>query len=217
MFSTLRPMPTRLLALFAVVAIAAVALVGHPGRGTAKSSAAVVSAFTADDAVKLVTGADGALRFDVAEDGTRFVWSGNPALTDGLPAGATTYVTQGYLYPEGTLDGTNGVLADGSPEFPDKVLGLWTCYGWWVNDPAHAGKSAPWITTHLFSFGKEWGEAMLVSEGYSIDDVNAPLARAIVGGTGTYAGATGVQVETNLGYNPSKGIDVRYEIRLGGA
>ena len=218
MVTSSQPWTVRLFAVFAVVALGAVSFVGSPARGAAKAPAeAVVSSFSADDAIKLVTAADGTLRFDVAEDGTRFVWSGDPPLTDGLPASATTYVTQGYLYPEGTLDGSNGVLADGSPEFPDKVLGAWTCYGWWVNDAAHAGKSAPWITTHLFTFGGEWGEAMLVSEGYSIDDVETPLARAIIGGTGDYAGATGVQVETNLGFNASKGIDVRYEIRLNGA
>ena len=58
------------------------------------------------------------------------------------------------------------------------------------------------------------GRGVLASEGYSIDDVDAPLARAIVGGTGTFAGSAGVQMETNLGYNASNGIDVRYEIRL---
>jgi hypothetical protein len=202
--------------LLIVAALAAVALVGGPARGAAKAPAAV-AILPADEATQLVTDADGVLRFDIAEDGTRFAWSGDPPLTDGLPAGAATYVTQGYIYPAGTLDGANGVLADGSPEFPNEVLGLWTCYGWWVGDAAHAGKTAPWVTTHLFSFGPEWGEAMLVSEGYSIDQVEAPLARAIVGGTGTYAGATGVQSETNLGVNPSKGIDFRYEIRLGSA
>lgn len=213
MNASCRVLAIRLVTVCAIVALAAVTTIGQPARGSAKASAAV-SALTADEAIELVTAADGTLRFDVAEDGTRFVWSGNPTLVDGLPAGATAYITQGYLYPEGTLDGTNGVLEDGSPEFPDKVLGAWTCYGWWVGDPAHAGKSASWVTTHLFTFGGEWGEAMLVSEGYSVDDVNVPLARAIVGGTGSYAGAVGVQTETNLGFNASHGIDVRYEIRL---
>lgn len=217
MVTASRSTSVRRFVLLIVAALVAVALVGSPGHSAAQTPAAAVSTLTADEATELVTGADGVLRFDVAEDGTRFVWSGDPPLTDGLPAGATTYITQGYIYPAGTLDGINGVLADGSPEFPDKVLGLWTCYGWWVGDAAHSGKTAPWITTHLFSFGQEWGEAMLVSEGYSIDEVETPLARAIVGGTGTYAGATGVQCETNLGFNPSNGIDFRYEIHLGSA
>ena len=48
-------------------------------------------------------------------------------------------------------------------------------------------RTAPWVTTHLFNFGETWGEATLVSEGYSIDDLGIPLDRAIVGGTGPYS------------------------------
>jgi hypothetical protein len=76
---------------------------------------------------------------------------------------------------------------------------------------------ARWLTTHLFNFGGGWGEATLVSEGYSIDDLEVPLERAIVGGTGPYAAAQGVQEETNLGFNASNGINIRYEIQLAGA
>ena len=155
------------------------------------------------------------LRFDVAENATRFSWSGKPELVDGMPVGSTPYVTQGYIYPAGTLTNSNGVNPDGSPEFPDKVLGQWSCYGWFLGTDAPAG-TARWLTTHLFNFGGEWGEATLVSEGYSIDDLGVALERAITGGTGPYEGASGVQRETNLGFNPTKGVNFRYEVRLAG-
>jgi hypothetical protein len=174
------------------------------------------SAFTAADAISQVTGEDGVLRFDVAENANPYVWSGQPELVDGRPTHATPFLTLGYIYPEGTLTESNGVLPDGSPEFPDQVLGQWTCYGWWFGDADHAGQSAPWLTTHLFNFGGAWGEATLVSEGYSIDEFDVPLERAIVGGTGVYAGALGVQVETNVGINATDGVNFRYEIRLSG-
>ncbi len=206
-------MSSRVLTVLAAVAITALGVVSRPAPSTATAPAAAFSAVTADEASKQITGPDGVLRFDVAEDGTRFTWNGDPALIDGLPDRDTTYITQGYIYPEGTLNGSNGVLADGSPEFPDKVLGQWSCYGWYVG----AGKpdqTAPWITTHLFNFGDVYGEATLVSEGYSIDEMEVALERAIVGGTGDYAGARGIQRETNLGHNPSNGLDFRYEVRL---
>jgi hypothetical protein len=169
---------------------------------------------SAADAIAQVTSEDGVIRFEVAENGTLFTWSGNPELVDEMPTLATPYVTQGYIYPEGTLTGSNGVLQDGSPEFPDKVIGHWSCFGWWLGDEVHASSSAPWLTTHLFNFGPEWGEAMLASEGYSIDDLEVPLNRALTGGTGQYEGVTGVQVETNLGFNPSGGMNFSYEIRI---
>ena len=58
---------------------------------------------------------------EVAEDGTRFVFDEAPLLENGYPAYGNAFVTQGYIYPAGTLDGTNGVNADGSPEFPELV------------------------------------------------------------------------------------------------
>jgi hypothetical protein len=211
-----RSLSPRLVAVFAVVAVAAVTLVGHPVHGTAKSSAAAVSTFSADDAVKLVTGKDGVLRFETAEDHTRYVWAGNPPLADGLPAGDTAFITQGYIYPAGTLKGTDGVLPDGSPEFPDKVLGQWTCTGWWVG-AGERSETAPWISTHVFNFGAAPGKAMLLTTGYDVDDLVIPIDRAVTGGSGTYAGARGVQTEVNLGYNATNGINITYEIRLGGA
>ena len=35
-----------------------------------------------------------------------------------MPAYGNPFVTEGYLYPSGTLGGSNGVLPDGRPEFP---------------------------------------------------------------------------------------------------
>ena len=211
MSSWLRSKVVQMLAVVMVLSCVTAA-----GGVSAKTSAASVSALTADEAITQITGPDGVLRFDVAEDGSRFTWSGNPLLVDGMPAGSTPYVTQGYIYPEGTLGDSNGVLADGSPEFPEKVLGQWSCWGWRLGQSDHAN-GPMWLTAHLFNFGDGWGEATLMSEGYSIDDLGIALDRVIVGGTGPYAGADGVQLETNLGFNKSQGGNFRYELHLSGA
>jgi hypothetical protein len=217
MRTTSRTTPIRLATLLALVALAVLAPGTGPTRGAAATRAdAALATPTAADAIASVTEADGTLSFDVAEDGTRFTWGGDPALASGMPDRDTPYITQGYVYPAGTLDGSNGVNPDGSPEFPDEVLGQWTCWGWWVG-AGKPGETAPWITTHLFNFGGAWGEATLVSEGYSLDDVGVPLPRAVVGGTGPFAGVTGVQLETVLGHNASEGVDFHYEVRRAGS
>jgi hypothetical protein len=156
------------------------------------------------------------LRYETAEDHTRFVWAGDPPLVDGMPVRDAAFVAQGYIYPAGTLKGTDGVLADGSPEFPDKVLGQFTCYGWWVA-AGERRETAPWLTTHIFNFGTEPGKAMLVTSGYDIDDLVISVDRAVTDGSGPYAGARGVQAEVNVGYNVTNGANVRYEVRFGGA
>jgi hypothetical protein len=43
-----------------------------------------------------------------------------------MPAHRNPFVTQGYVYPADTLKpGIDGVNEDGSPAFPDLVLGTW--------------------------------------------------------------------------------------------
>ena len=60
--------------------------------------------------------ADAPKAFDVAEDITRFVFAAAPVFDDGLPAYGNAFVTQGYIYPAGTLsngaEGVNPVVAD---------------------------------------------------------------------------------------------------------
>ena len=188
------------------------AVVAHSPAGSRAATTPTV-AMTADEAIALIEVEDGLLRFDVSENATNYAWAGDPEIVDGLPTHRTPFMTQGYIYPDGTVTDSNGVLADGSPEFADKVLGLWSCWGWYQGSSTPPGVIR-WLTSHLVSFGEEPGAATLVSEGYSIDDMEVALERAILGGTGRYADARGVQLETNLGFNPTNGINVRYECRL---
>src|SRR3712207_7801 len=74
------------------------------------------------------------VQFDVAEDMSRFVFDKSVTHTDGMPKHGSAFITQGYIYPYGTLNGSNGVLANGKPEFPTKVIGEWTCRGWFVGE-----------------------------------------------------------------------------------
>ena len=93
------------------------------------------------------------LEVDIAEDGTRFVIDETPVFDDGFPAYGNPFITQGYIYPAGTLTDSNGVNPDGSPEFPDKVIGEWSCQGYFIADGAHTTKGSWVFTTQLFAFG----------------------------------------------------------------
>src|SRR5262245_48598368 len=75
-----------------------------------------------------------ALDIEVSENALMFVYDESYVHDDGLPAYGSAFVTQGYIYPAGTLDGTNGVLETGEPEFPDLVIGTWYCYGYLIGD-----------------------------------------------------------------------------------
>ena len=153
------------------------------------------------------------LKFDVAESGPKFVFDETPLLASGFPAYGNAFVTQGYIYPNGTLDGHNGVATDGSPEFPDQVIGEWTCRGYFIGNGAETA-TGPWvITTQHYDFYKHRGYAEnkqstklnLVSDGYELVDIDVPGKRAITGGTGRFKRAKGQAVQVLLDSRTNRG------------
>ncbi len=153
------------------------------------------------------------LHVDVVENAARFVFDPSITFEDGMPAYGTSFVTEGYIYPEGTLDGSsNGVLEDGSPEFPDLVLGTWTCFGTFVGDGMYTETGAVVITNQVFSFYGEDSPSTIISTGFELIDVEVPIERAITGGTGTYNGATGTQTQELIGFTDYMGFQLRIEL-----
>jgi hypothetical protein len=157
---------------------------------------------------------------DIAENGHRFVFDEAPVVEDGdfagFPAYGNAFVTRGYIYPANTLDGTDGVNPDGSPEFPDKVIGEWVCKGYFINDEGMGTtEGVSLYTTQMFAFGDNArdGAETIVVTGYESGDVGAPYVGAITGGTGAYMTARGEASQTLLGVNnpeaPTMGIDKR--------
>lgn len=193
---------TLFIALVAVVTLGAAAAIN------------VNAETTAPDTARPESGED-VLRVDIAENVTRFRFDDTFVFAeDGMPDHGSTFITQGYIYPAGTLDGTNGVLENGEPEFPDLVLGQWTCYGTFVGEGIRTA-SGPWvITTQVFQFGDGLSHDTIVSDGYEIADVNVPFSRAITGGSGQYAAARGEQVQEVLGFTESMAMNMRVELRL---
>ena len=188
------------IALFVVLAVL---IGGYAAAATARADR--------DDAPTVQTKT---IRFDVAEDATRFVFDEQSVDEDGLPAYGNEFITQGYIYPHGTLDGTNGVKANGEPQFPNKVIGEWTCRGWFVGDGAST-KSGPWVsTTQLYDLGEKPGGKTLVTDGVEIADVGVPVKRAITGGTGPNRDARGEGAQKLLGFNESEGVNLRFELKV---
>jgi hypothetical protein len=149
------------------------------------------------------------LTVEVAETGSRFVPDEHFVDVDGVPTRGNYFITDGYLYEPGTLTCTDGVC-DGvvyddagmpSPEFPDRLLGSWTCYGTHTADAATTASGPIIVTTQVFDLGLAPGERSIVTSGFELIDVDVPIERAIVGGTGEYGGVEGVETQTLLGLN----------------
>lgn len=150
------------------------------------------------------------MRFDVAEDHTRFVFAPSPVHGDGMPAYGNPFVTQGYIYEAGTLTGGHeGVNPDGSPVFPEKVIGTWTCDGWYVGNGFYTKSGTILISRQVFEFGDG---NLLISQGPESVDENVPLPRAITGVTGDYSGVGDVVNQTLLGMSDGFGVRLQFEI-----
>ncbi len=148
--------------------------------------------------------------FDVAEDITRFVFADKPVFDDGMPAYGNAFITQGYIYEDGTLDsGAEGTLADGSPAFPHKVIGTWTCDGYFVGDGARTTTGAMVITRQVFEFDN--GD-ILINQGAELADVNVKAPRVITGGTGSFAGLSGEMSQVLLGMTDGYGVRLLIDI-----
>jgi hypothetical protein len=154
------------------------------------------------------------MQFEVAEDGNRFAFDKSRVYEDGMPAHGSGFVTQGYIYPVGTLNGSNGVLADGTPEFPDKVIGEWACYGYMIGEAGHATTGEWVISTQVYKFTEEYNNQIIVTNGYELADFNVPVSRAITGGTGTFNTVSGEQTQTLLGFTEQMGVNLTVEMHL---
>ncbi len=171
---------------------------------------AIVAAAGANAAVTHWRSGDNPLRLkvEVAEIGSRFVTDPDVVDDDNLPRRGNDFVTEGYIYQHGTLTCADGVCngvtydADGtpSPEFPDRLLGTWTCWGTHTEDAATTASGTIVATTQQYDFGDELGERSIVTTGYErADDV--PITRAIVGGTGKPGLARGTATQSLRGLN----------------
>lgn len=154
------------------------------------------------------------LKFDIAENHTKFTFDESPLHEDGLPAFGGEFITQGYLYPEGTLTDSIGVLENGDPAFPDQVIGEWICFGFHVGDGAHTTEG-PWVvTTQIFQLTDEYGGETIVTTGYELPTPDMMIHRAISGGTGRYNTVRGEQVQSLLRLTDFYVVNMRTELHL---
>jgi hypothetical protein len=137
------------------------------------------------------------LAFDVAWDGFTFKQS---------PAG--DFNLEGYIYPAGTLTGTNGIAPGGGPEFPDQVLGWWNNRGFFIIQlPQYPNMVAIANSTQTYDFNNDVPtQDMIISFGLEFGDTRTNH-RALSGGTGKYGNVRGDHLQTVLGVNVSGGFN----------
>jgi hypothetical protein len=121
---------------------------------------------------------------------------------DTQPERGSFYVTQGRVYPVGTIQG------DGADFDPNRTghVGIWIARGTHLVAASDIPQAQNWVhTAQLFVLGRQ-GQEQIATEGL---EGAGTVTRIVNGGTGNYAGWVGEQHQTLLGFNPSGGVNLR--------
>jgi hypothetical protein len=137
---------------------------------------------------------------DIAEDFTLF----NPTLvkpTDTQPERGSFFVTEGNIYPAGTIKG------DGASFDPTTAgsVGRWFCRGTHLVPASAIPDAAFWVQTAQAYLLPD-DTRSIATEGV---EGNGTVVRAITGGTGKYSGYVGEQRQEFLGFNSTGGVNLR--------
>jgi hypothetical protein len=154
---------------------------------------------------------------DVVADCNRFISEGVRHPHPG-PVFGDYFMQEGLIYEAGTLaancaggDGC-GLNPDGTPEFPEAVIGKWTCYGSFVGNGGATAEGVWLYSTQVYEFDVEQmddnvnapGEHALVSHGTERNDLDVPWDRAITGGYGKFKRSVGQVQQTKIGFNQTE-------------
>jgi hypothetical protein len=142
---------------------------------------------------------------DVAEDMAKFVEPRVPVNTE--PLRGSFFVTQGNIYPAGTIPRVGGDQFD--PNMSG-AMGTWFCKGTFLVSGSQFDKSEMAVLSDQVY--------LLPNDSRSIattgTEGNGTAIRMVIGGTGAYAGYTGEQRQEFLGFNKSGGVNLRVTVRL---
>jgi hypothetical protein len=143
---------------------------------------------------------------DVAEDMSLFAEPRVPVGTE--PLRGSFFITEGKIFPAGTIPGISGDQFD--PNAAAGSVGTWFCKGTFLVKGSLFDKTPMAVLSdqlYLLSNDNQ-SIATTGTEG------SAPTVRAVIGGTGPYAGYTGEQRQEFLGFNKTGGVNLRVKITL---
>jgi hypothetical protein len=118
------------------------------------------------------------------------------------PERGSFFVTEGRVFPAGTIQG------DGADFDPNRSghIGVWICRGTHLVAASEIPAASWWVSTaQLFVLGRQ-GREQLATEGI---EGGGTVTRIVTGGAGNFAGFTGEQRQTFLGFNSTGGVNLR--------
>jgi hypothetical protein len=118
------------------------------------------------------------------------------------PERGSFFVTEGRVFPAGTIQG-DGASFD---PYQRGHIGVWICRGTHLVAADEIPAAPLWVdSVQLFILGRQ-GKEQIATEGV---EGSGTITRIVTGGAGNYAGWTGEQHQTFLGFNPTGGVNLR--------
>jgi hypothetical protein len=118
------------------------------------------------------------------------------------PERGSFFVTEGRLFPAGTIQ-DDGATFD---PYQRGHIGVWICRGTHLVAASEIPAASLWVdSAQLFILGRQ-GKEQIATEGV---EGSGTITRIVTGGAGNYAGWTGEQRQTFLGFNPTGGVNLR--------
>jgi hypothetical protein len=137
---------------------------------------------------------------DVAEDFSEFVPT-KVKPEDTQPERGSFFVTEGNIYPAGTIQGDGG---DFDPR-SDGAVGRWFCRGTHlVSGSDFPNEAEAVFTAQLYMLPND--KKAITTDGV---EGNGKAVRTVTGGTGRFRGYVGEQRQQFLGFNASGGVNLR--------
>jgi hypothetical protein len=122
--------------------------------------------------------------------------------TDTQPERGSFFITEGRVFPAGTIQG-DGANFD---PYQRGHTGVWFCRGTHLVAANEIPAAPLWVdSVQLYVLGRQAKE-QLSTEGI---EGNGTVTRIVTGGTGNFAGWTGEQKQTFLGFNQTGGVNLR--------
>lgn len=130
-----------------------------------------------------------------------------------------SFLVEGHIYRKGTFDCFgygSGIKSGGTPEFLDRLIGKWTCKGWYINRGPET-KTGNYIdSTHTYEIDSQTAlSRILTSNGKEKIDMNEPFSRVLCSGLGSFSRVKGGNVtQTNVGINETGAYNYIFKFKF---
>lgn len=130
-----------------------------------------------------------------------------------------SFIVEGHIYKKGTFEYygfESGIKSSGAPEFLDRLMGKWTCKGWYINRGPETKTGYYIDSTHTYELDSRTAlSRILTSNGKEKIEMHESFSRVLCSGMGSYSKVKGGNVtQTNVGINQTGAFNYIFKFKF---